>query len=154
MLINWTQYLYIIIQTKLREAEGTHGIIPIRHEKARCGRTVLLSSFHDITSSAARKGIVERGIVSLVDALLAVDVVVVDWLLIDHPSRKDTSKAVAVDFLSRSFMISRSEFFYSCRNGIFHNISRQRKIYKNSRKCSIRHFYVNVQDAKAYSRHE
>ena len=143
-----------LLYNKLREAEGTPGIIPIRHEKARRGRSVLLSWFHDVTSSAARKGIVKRCVVSLFDASLAVDAVVADWLLVDHPSRKDTSKAVLVVFLSRSCRMSRSEFFCSCRNGIFHDISRQRKLYKNSGKCSTRHFYVNVQDAKVSSRHE
>ena len=62
MLINWIQYLHVIIQTKLRAAEGTRGIIPIRHEETRRGWSVLLSWFHDVTSSAARKGIVERGV--------------------------------------------------------------------------------------------
>ena len=128
-----------LLYNKLREAEGTRGIIPIRHEKARRGRSVLLSWFHDVISTAARKEIVERCVVSLVDASLAGDAVVADWLVVDHLSRKDASKAVVV-FLSRFCRMSRSEFFCSCRNGIFHDISRQRKLYKNSRKCSTRHF--------------
>ena len=110
--------------------------------------------FHDVDPLEARKRVVERYVVSLVDVSLAVNAVVADWLLVDHPSRKDTSKAVVVVFLSRSCRMSRSEIFCSCRNGIFHDISRQRKLYKNSRKCSTRHFYVNVKDAKASSRHE
>ena len=80
--------------------------------------------------------------------------VVADWLLVDHPSRKDPSKAVVVAFLSRSCRMSRSEFFCSCQIRIFHDNSRQRKLHKNSRKCSTRHFYENEQDAKASSRHE
>ena len=93
---------YNLSYNKLREAEGTRGNIPIRHEKVRRGRSVLLSWFHDVTSSAARKGIVERGIISLVDASLAVDVVVADWLIVDHLSRKDASKAAFVVLLSLS----------------------------------------------------
>ena len=68
--------------------------------KARRGRSVLLSWFHDVTSSAARKGIVERGDVSLVVASLAVDVVVAEWLVVDNLSRKDASKAAFVVLLS------------------------------------------------------
>ena len=41
---NLTEYKnYNLSYNKLREAEGTRGIIPIRHEKARRGRSVLLS---------------------------------------------------------------------------------------------------------------
>ena len=87
--INQYKYIYNLFYNKLREAEGTRGIIPIRHEKPWRDRSVLLSWFHDVTSSAARKGILERGVVSLVDASLAVDAVVADWLVIDHLSRKD-----------------------------------------------------------------
>ena len=58
-------------------------IIPIRHEKARHGISVLLSWFHGVTSSAARKGILERCVVSLVDASLAVDAYVADLSVVD-----------------------------------------------------------------------
>ena len=61
--------------------------------------------------TAARIRIVERCVLSLVDASLAVDVVVADWLVVDHLSRKDVSKAVVVVFLSRSPTMSRSKFF-------------------------------------------
>ena len=92
MVLIKTQYkINNLIYNKLREAEGTRGIIHIRHEKARRGRSVLLSWFHDVTSSAVRKGIVERCVVSLVDASRAVDAVVTNWLVVDHLSRKDTS---------------------------------------------------------------
>ena len=98
---------------KLREAEGTHGIIPIRHEKARRSRSVLLSWFNDVTSSAARKGIVERGIVFLVDVSA-----VADWLVDDHLSRRDASKSYLLSF-SLSLAMSRAKFFCSCRNWNF-----------------------------------
>ena len=195
MLINWTQYLHVIIQTKLREAEGTRWIIPIRHEK------------HIAVECTAQ-------LVPRCGTSLAVDVVVADWMLVDHPSRRDTSNAVVVVFLSRSSMMGRIKrillflskwnFLPSGRkaptsrllretklplsgaveqkNSIqtmaskkkpqitclltsasprptitcdlrhilfywpsvviyyFHNILRQRKLYKKSRKCSTRHF--------------
>ena len=72
--------------------------------------------------AAARRRIVDSVAVLLADAPLAVDVVVADWLEVDHLSRKDASKAVVVVFLSRSTRMSRSEFFRSCRNGIFHEV--------------------------------
>ena len=64
----------------------------------------MLSWFHDVTSSAARKGIVERGVVSLFDASLTVDVVVADSLVVDHLSRKDASEAAFVVLLSLSLL--------------------------------------------------
>ena len=101
------------------------------------GRSVLLSLFHHVTSTAARKGIVERSVISLIDASLAVDVVVADWMVVDHFRWKDVTEDVVIVFLFRSSMMSRSEFFRSYRNRIFHDNFRQRKLYKNSRKWRL-----------------
>ena len=54
-----------------------------------------------------RRRIVERCVFSPVDASLAVDAVVADWLVVDHLSRKDASKAAFVA-LSLSLSLSPS----------------------------------------------
>ena len=85
------------------------------------GKTVLLG-YPRPSFTAARRRIFESVVVSLADDPLAVDVVVADWLEVDHFSRKDASKAVVVVILFRSSRMSRSEFFRSCRNEIFHEV--------------------------------
>ena len=67
-------------------------------------RTTVLLGYPRPSFAAAKRRIVERVDVSFADAPLAFDVVVADWLEVDHPSRKDTSKSVVVVFLSLALL--------------------------------------------------
>ena len=75
--------------------------------------------FHAVPT--ARKIILKRCVVSLVDDSLGVDAVVTDWSVVDHLSRKDASKAAFLSLsLSLALLVSvhmslsnRSRFFDS-----------------------------------------